>query len=112
MRVVAQDVVRNDHRRWGGHMARAYASGFLTGVAISLGAALLAPIWRPALSRYGRPAVKATIKQGMTAYEITRVRLAELSEALADIAAEAQMELAAEQPEGDAAPAEKASGPG
>jgi hypothetical protein len=77
-------------------MARAYASGVVTGLAIGLVAAVFAPLWRPALSRYGRPVVKATIKQGISAYEIGRERLAELSETLSDLAAEAQVELATE----------------
>jgi len=84
-------------------MPRAYTSGLLTGLALSLGAALLAPMWRPAVSRWGRPAAKAAIKQGLVAYEVGRERLAELGETLEDILAEAQVELATERLQAGAA---------
>jgi hypothetical protein len=84
-------------------MARAYTSGLLTGLALSLGAALLAPLWRPAVSRWGRPAAKAAIKQGLLAYDLGRERLAELGESLEDVVAEAQVELASERMQSAAA---------
>lgn len=76
-------------------MAREYASGLVTGVVLSLAAAMLSPLWRPAVSRYARPAAKGAIKQGLLAFELGRERVAELSETLEDLLAEAQMELAA-----------------
>ena len=79
-------------------MARAYSSGVLTGIAVSLAAAALSPVWRPALSRWGRPAMKGAIKQGVLAYAVLRERAAELGESVSDIVAEAQVELATEQP--------------
>lgn len=81
-------------------MAAGYRTGILTGVALSLGAALLGPLWRPALSRYGRPLAKNTVKGGLAAYEAGRGRLAELGETVQDLVAEAQVERAAERAAG------------
>jgi hypothetical protein len=78
-------------------MARGYTSGLMTGLALSMAAALLGPLWRPAVSRWGRPAAKAAIKQGLVAYELGRERLAEFGETVEDVLAEAQVELATER---------------
>ncbi|MBV8095331.1 MAG: DUF5132 domain-containing protein [Acetobacteraceae bacterium] len=77
-------------------MARNYASGLVTGVAISLAVALFTPLWRPALYRWGRPLAKGAVKQGLIAYELGRERVAEMGEAVSDLVAEAQVELATE----------------
>ncbi len=77
-------------------MARAYASGVVTGIVVSLAAAALAPVWRPALSRWGRPALKGAIKQGVVAYAVLRERASEMGENMSDLLAEAQVELATE----------------
>lgn len=77
-------------------MARAYASGVATGIIVSLAAAALAPVWRPALSRWGRPALKGAIKQGVVAYAVLRERASEMGENMSDLLAEAQVELATE----------------
>jgi len=77
-------------------MARGYASGVVTGIVVSLAAAALAPVWRPALSRWGRPAVKGAIKQGVVAYAVLRERASEMGETMSDLLAEAQVELATE----------------
>ncbi len=90
-------------------MARTYAGGVLTGVAVSLIAAALAPVWRPTLSRWGRPALKGAIKQGVVAYAVMRERTAEMGETMSDLLAEAQVELASESAAApDAAPAPSA----
>jgi hypothetical protein len=78
-------------------MARGYGSGLATGLVVSAGAALLAPLWRPWLARWGRPAAKEAIKGGLAAYELARGRLAELGEKAQDLVAEAQIERAAER---------------
>ena len=78
-------------------MARAYASGVATGIIVSLAAAALAPVWRPALSRWGRPALKGAIKQGVVAYAVLRERASEMGENMSDLLAEAQVELATER---------------
>ena len=94
-------------------MAVGYRTGVLTGVALSLGAALLGPLWRPALSRYGRPLAKTTVKGGLAAYEVGRGRLAELGETMQDLVAEAQMERVTERAGlGRAAPGGGADGGG
>lgn len=80
-------------------MSRKYASGVLTGLAISAVAILLAPV----LSRWGRPVAKGAIKGGLVAFQTGRTRLAELSETVEDLVAEAQAELEPERvPEGHA----------
>jgi len=78
-------------------MARAYAGGVLTGIVFSVAAASLAPVWRPALSRWGRPVLKGAIKQGVLAYAVLRERTAEMGETMSDLVAEAQVELATER---------------
>jgi hypothetical protein len=83
-------------------MARGYGTGLATGIAISVIAAALAPLWRPAAARYGRQAAKAALRQGLVAYEFGRDRFAELSETMGDIVAEAQVEAAARQHPSDA----------
>ena len=78
-------------------MPRGYKSGLATGLLLSLGAALLEPLWRPALARWGRPTAKHAIKGGLAAYEVARERLAELGEHAQDLLAEAQVERATER---------------
>jgi hypothetical protein len=91
-------------------MARAYAGGVLTGVVVSLAAAALAPAWRPALARWGRPALKGAFKQGIVAYSVLRERAAEMGETMSDLLAEAQVELALEKaPEAEAEAPRKAA---
>jgi hypothetical protein len=75
-------------------MARGFTGGLATGLIVGVIAAALAPLWRPAASRWGRSAAKSAIKQGLDAYETGRGRVAELGEAMEDIVAEAQAERA------------------
>jgi hypothetical protein len=72
----------------------------VTGIAIGLGAVLLAPTVLPAVGRVLRPAVKAVIKGGMVFYRET---IAEVGEVASDLFAEARAEL--EQPADGHAPA-------
>ena len=62
----------------------------ITGLAIGVGAAVLAPAVIPVL----RPLAKAVIKAGLVAYDQGRVAMAELNEKTGDIVAEARAELA------------------
>jgi len=62
----------------------------ITGVAIGIGIALVAPAVIPAL----RPIAKSIIKAGLIAYDLGRVVLAQLNEQTGDIVAEARAELA------------------
>ena len=64
------------------------------GLAIGLGAVLVAPILGPALAKVGKPLAKAVVKGGMVAYDKTKGILAEAGEALEDIVAESKAELA------------------
>lgn len=56
----------------------------------------------PAFRGLGRPLLKATVKSGLILAEQSRVKLDEFRETLADVAAEAEAELAAEQAAGAA----------
>ncbi len=78
-------------------MAVGYKAGVLTGLVVSLGAALLGPLWRPAVSRYGRPLAKGAVKQSLAAYEIGRGRMAEFGETVQDLVAEVQVERVTER---------------
>jgi hypothetical protein len=62
----------------------------VTGLAVGVGALLLAPTVLPAVGRVVRPAVKAAIKGGMVFYRET---LAEVGEVAGDLVAEARAEL-------------------
>jgi hypothetical protein len=64
----------------------------ITGLAIGLGAVLLAPAVLPALGRVLRPAAKAAIKGGIVLYRET---FAEIGEFASDLVAEARAELEA-----------------
>lgn len=78
-------------------MARGYKGGIATGLILSAGLALLGPLWRPALARWGRPAAKGAVKGGLAAYEVARGRVAELGEKAQDLLAEVQVERATER---------------
>ena len=78
-------------------MARGYGAGMATGLAVGVAAAFLRPLWLPVMARWGRPAAKAAVKQGVLAYELGRERVAEIGESMSDLVAEAQVELAAER---------------
>ncbi|HEV8032256.1 MAG TPA: DUF5132 domain-containing protein [Stellaceae bacterium] len=62
----------------------------VTGLAVGVGALLLAPTVLPAVGRVVRPAVKAAIKGGMVLYRET---VAEVGEMASDLFAEARSEL-------------------
>ena len=81
-------------------MARSFASGLVTGLVVSAGAALLSPL----LARWSRPVIKTAIKSGVTAYEVGRGRVSEVGEYLGDLAAEAHFEMLTERAAADSAP--------
>lgn len=66
----------------------------LPGLAIGVGAIVLAPILGPALAKAGKPAAKAVVKGGIVLYEKTKGAFAEAKESLEDIVAESKAELA------------------
>jgi hypothetical protein len=61
----------------------------VTGLALGVGFALLAPMVKPLV----RPLAKSAIKAGLLAYDQGRVALAELSEHAGDMVAEARAEM-------------------
>jgi len=61
----------------------------VTGLAMGVGLALIAPIVKPLV----RPLAKSAIKAGVAVYEQGRVALAELSEQAGDMVAEARSEM-------------------
>jgi len=68
-----------------------------TGLAIGVGAILLAPVVIPAVAAIVRPLVKAGIKGGLVLYEKSIVALAEAKEVIEDLAAEARAEVSKER---------------
>jgi len=66
----------------------------MTGLAIGIGAAILAPAVIPALANVAKPLIKAAIKTGIIMFEKGRETAAELSEVFEDIVAEAKSEVA------------------
>ncbi|HMK43014.1 MAG TPA: DUF5132 domain-containing protein [Dissulfurispiraceae bacterium] len=68
----------------------------LTGLAIGIGAAVIAPSVIPVLASAFKPAAKAAIKGGVLLYEKGKESIAEMSEVMEDIIAEAKAELAEE----------------
>ena len=69
----------------------------VTGLAIGVGFALLAPVVKP----FVRPLVKSAIKAGLAAYDQGRVALAELSEQAGDVVAEVRSEMEEEVASGE-----------
>ena len=63
------------------------------GVAIGIGAALLAPVVLPVLAKAGRPLARAAIKSGMLLFEKGRETVEEIGEVVEDLIAEAQAEI-------------------
>jgi hypothetical protein len=71
----------------------------ISGLAIGIGSAIIAPIVAPALSRAAKPLAKAAIKSGFMLFETGKEKLAEAHEIVDDLVAEARAELFT--PEGD-----------
>jgi hypothetical protein len=66
----------------------------LTGLAVGIGAVVLAPVVLPALAGAGKPLMKAAVKSGIILFEKGKETVAELSEVVEDIVAEARAEMA------------------
>ncbi|APO68851.1 hypothetical protein IE4872_CH03251 [Rhizobium gallicum] len=62
----------------------------VTGLAIGVGAIVLAPLAAPLL----RPITRTVLKAGLVAYDQTRVAVAEMNERATDLVAEARAEMA------------------
>jgi len=65
----------------------------VTGLAIGVGAVVLAPMLMPLL----RPVAKSVLKAGLMAYDQGRVALAELSERADDLLSEVRVEMEQER---------------
>jgi hypothetical protein len=78
----------------------------VTGLAIGIGAAVLAPVVIPIVASAAKPLTKAAIKGGLALYESGRETLADVGEVLEDLVAEARAELAEERKAAVAAVAE------
>ena len=74
----------------------------ISGLAIGVGSAILAPLLVPALSKAAKPLAKAAIKGGLVLFETGKEKLAEAQELMDDLLAEARAELAAPEGEGPA----------
>ena len=66
----------------------------VTGLAIGIGAAILAPTVLPAVANAAKPLIKAAIKSGIIIFEKGKETAAELGEVFEDIVAEAKAEMA------------------
>ena len=66
---------------------------FTLGLLAGIGLSVLGPVLIPAVARIGRPAAKAAIVAGLTAYERSREVIAELGEGMEDLYAEAHAEM-------------------
>jgi len=65
------------------------------GLAIGIGAAVLAPIVVPILASIAKPLTKAVIKEGLILYEKGKETVAEAKETMDDLLAEAKSEIEA-----------------
>jgi len=66
----------------------------MTGLAIGIGAAILAPVIIPAAAAVAKPLTKAAIKGGVLLYERGKEMVAEAGEVIEDLVAEAKAEIA------------------
>ncbi|HYA15309.1 MAG TPA: DUF5132 domain-containing protein [Syntrophales bacterium] len=81
----------------------------LTGLAIGIGAAVLAPAVIPVIAGVAKPVAKAAIKGGLVLFGKGKETFAELGEVVEDLVAEAKSEIAeaernaraTDSPEGD-----------
>jgi hypothetical protein len=65
----------------------------ITGLAIGVGTAILAPVVIPMVASIAKPLAKAAIKGGIMLYEKNREFIAEATEVVEDLVAEAKAEL-------------------
>ena len=72
----------------------ALKGNIVTGLAIGIGAAILAPVVIPLFANIAKPLAKATIKGGIQLFERGKEAFAEVAEITEDIVAEAKAELA------------------
>ena len=68
----------------------------VTGLAIGIGSAVVAPLILPAIGNALRPVAKTMIKGGILVYDQGRQAMARVGEAASDVVAEARSEQSAE----------------
>jgi hypothetical protein len=71
-----------------------FKGNVMTGLAVGVGAAVLAPVLVPAIGGALRPVAKEVIKLGLMVYDKGREAAANVGEMTEDIAAEARSEMA------------------
>ena len=71
-----------------------FKGNILTGLAIGIGASVLAPAIIPVLANIAKPVAKAALKGGILMYEKGMETFAETKEVVEDLLAEVQSELA------------------
>jgi len=79
--------------------------GFILGATVATGALMLVPGVAFALSRAGRPVMRAAVRTGTVAYEEFQKAGAEVYEHMEDLAAEFEAEVKAARSERDDTPA-------
>ncbi len=67
-----------------------FKGNVVTGLAVGIGTAVLAPVLMPAVTNMLRPAAKAVIKGGIVVYDRGRQAVAQLGETANDMVAEAR----------------------
>jgi hypothetical protein len=82
----------------------------VTGLAIGIGAAVLAPTVLPVLAGVAKPVAKAAIKGGLVLFEKGKETFAEMGEVVEDLVAEAKSELSEAHEKASAAASEAARG--
>lgn len=73
-----------------------WKGNILSGLAIGIGATIIAPVVLPVLASAVKPIAKAAIKSGIMLYERGKETVAEVSEIIEDIVAEAKAEMSEE----------------
>jgi Protein of unknown function (DUF5132) len=82
-----------------GFLGNAVKGTVLTGLAIGIGVAVLAPVVLPVLAGVAKPLAKAAMKSGLLLYNKGKEVLAEAGEVTEDLWAEAKTEAEAEMEE-------------
>ena len=75
-----------------------FKGNIVTGLAVGVGVAVLAPVIVPFISSVGKPVAKSLIKSGILLYHKGVETAAELGEVLEDLVAEAKVEMEAAAP--------------
>jgi len=71
-----------------------FRGNLMTGLAIGIGAAILAPIVIPAVAAVAKPLAKAALKGGILLYDRGKEAVAEAGEVIEDLMAETKAEIA------------------